>query len=301
MPDREYRERRFTAQDGLGLYFRDYGDPRSAATPVLCLGGFTRNARDFDALARRFCGERRVLCPDLRGRGRSDSDPNWRNYKPETYLNDIAHLLAVADVHRVVVVGTSLGGVLAMALGAVMPSALAGVVLNDIGPEIAPGGFDPILAYIRVDRPQPDWQSAARAIRTHLPDLVFQDDAMFEAMARNTYREGEDGRLHFDWDVDIVRPVLADGGAVPDLWPYFRGLRSVPLLAFRGEASDLLSEACFERMGRERPDARLVTVPRTGHAPTLTEPECVEALDAFLGEFRFRPGRPSGAGLFPPL
>ena len=282
--DAAYRERRFTAQDGLGLYFRDYGDPDSAATPVLCLGGLTRNAKDFDALARRLAAERRVLCLDLRGRGRSDYDPNWRNYRPATYLNDIAHLLPVAGVHRVVVVGTSLGGVLAMAMGATMPSALAGVVLNDIGPEIERGGLEPILSYIRVDRPQPDWKSVVRTIRTHLPDLVYQDEAMFEAMARNTFREGKDGLLRFDWDVNIVNPALADGGATADLWPFFHGLRSVPLLAFRGEASRLLTADCFARMGRERPDARMVTVPRTGHAPTLDEPECVAALDAFLRE-----------------
>ncbi len=283
MPDAAYRERRFAAQDGLQLYFRDYGDPGSAATPVLCLGGLTRNARDFDALARRLAGERRVLCLDLRGRGRSDYDPDWRNYVPATYLNDIAHLLAVAGVHRVVVVGTSLGGVLAMAMGAAMPSALAGAVLNDIGPEIERGGLDPILSYIRVDRPQPDWESAVRTIRTLLPDLAFQDEAMFEAMARNTWREGGDGLLHFDWDVNIVRPALADGGATADLWPFFRGLRRVPLLAFRGAASTILSADCFARMAGERPDAGMVTVPRTGHAPTLGEPECIAALDAFLG------------------
>ena len=284
MPEPAYRGRRFTAPDGLGLYFRDYGDPGSAATPVLCLGGLTRNAKDFDALARRVARERRVLCPDLRGRGRSDYDPNWRNYHPATYLNDIAHLLTVADVHRVVVVGTSLGGVLAMAMGASMPSALAGAVLNDIGPEIERGGLEPILSYIRVDRPQPNWESAVQTIRTLLPDLVYQDETMFEAMARNTYREGDDGLLHFDWDVNIVKPALADRGATPDLWPLFRGLRPTPLLAFRGEASKLLTADCFSRMARERPDASTITVPRTGHAPTLDEPECVAALDAFLRE-----------------
>ena len=282
MPEGEYRERRFAAQDGLKLYFRDYGDPDSPATPLLCLGGLTRNARDFDALARRLAGERRVLCLDLRGRGRSDYDPDWRNYRPATYLNDIAHLLAVANVHRVAAVGTSLGGVLAMAMGAAMPSALAGVVLNDIGPEIERAGLAPILDYIRVDRAQPDWENAVRTIRTLLPDLAYQDEAMFEAMARNTWREGEDGLLHFDWDVNIVRSALADRGATPDLWPLFRGLRRVPLLAFRGEASKLLTADCFARMAGERPDASMVTVPRTGHAPTLNEPECVAALDDFL-------------------
>ena len=282
MADGAWRERRFTAQDGLGLHYRDYGDADAAATPVLCLGGLTRNARDFDALARRVSARRRVLCLDLRGRGRSDYDPDWRNYRPETYIADIAHLLAAANLHRVAVVGTSLGGILAMAMAAAMPSSLAGVVLNDVGPEVEPGGLAPILAYIDADRPQPDWESAVRTVRTHLPNLAFQDEAMFETMARNTYREGEDGLLHFDWDVNIVKPLRRGGGAAPDLWPLFRGLRAIPLLAFRGAESDILSAGCFARMAAERPDARLVTVPRTGHAPTLAEPECVAALDAFL-------------------
>ena len=277
-----YREQRFTAQDGVSLYFRDYGDPGSAATPLLCLSGLFRNARDFDLLASRLAGERRVLCPDLRGRGRSDYDPDWRNYKPGTYLNDIAHLLAFANVHRVVVVGTSFGGVLAMVLGAFMLLNLAGVVLNDVGPEVEQGRMDGVFAYISVDRPQPDWKSAVKAIKTQMPGAVFQTEAMFEAMVRNTYCEGKDGLLHFDWDVNIVKPFIGTRGAIPNLWTYFRGLRPIPLLAFRGEVSDLLSEECFERMGREYPDARLVTVPETGHAPTLTEPECVAALDAFL-------------------
>ncbi len=105
---------------------------------------------------------------------------------------------------------------------------------------------------------------------------------MFEAMVRNIYRESEDGLLHFDWDPNIVKPIVGTQAATPDLWPYFRGLRHLPLLAFRGEVSDLFPEECFLRMGRECPNACLVTVPGTGHAPTLTEPECVAALDAFL-------------------
>ena len=139
-----------------------------------------------------------------------------------------------------------------------------------------------MLAYISVDRPQPDWKAAAEAIRTQTPSAVFQTEAMFQAMVRNTYRQGEDGLLYFDWDVNIVKPIIGTSGGLPDLWPYFRGLRPIPLLAFRGEFSDLFPEECFARLGQEHPDARLVTVPRTGHAPTLTEPECIAALDSFL-------------------
>ena len=102
-----------------------------------------------------------------------------------------------------------------------------------------------------------------------------------------TYREGEDGLLHFDWDVNIVKPimgtqVMGTQGEFPTFWPWSRGLRPIPMLVFRGEVSDLYSEEFFVRMGREYPEARLVSVSGTGHAPTLTEPECVAALDAFL-------------------
>ena len=119
-----FRERRVTSQDNLSLYLRDYGDPLSSATPVLCLGGLTRNSKDFRELAERLAGQRRVICPDYRGRGRSAYDPIWRNYTPTAYLTDVFHILSALNLHRVIVVGTSLGGLLAMGLGATMPSSL---------------------------------------------------------------------------------------------------------------------------------------------------------------------------------
>ncbi len=278
----EWRERRYTAQDGLGLYCRDYGDALSRRLPVLCLAGLSRNAKDFDDFASRLSADRRVLCPDLRGRGRSDRDPNWRNYDPRTYINNIVHLLTLTNVHRVVVVGTSLGGLLAMGLGPALPSALAGVILNDIGPELKPAGLKTIVEYLSVDRPQPDWEAAAASLKALLPDLCFQTGGMFDRMVRNTFREGENGMLHFDWDVDVIRPTIENGARVPELWPLFRGLRGIPTLAFRGEKSGLLTAECFEKMGREHPGLKRATVGGTGHAPTLTEPECVAAVDAFL-------------------
>lgn len=279
-----FRDRRYTAQDGLGLYYREYGDRLAPRTTVLCLAGLTRNAKDFHTFATRLAEDRLVLCPDLRGRGRSDHDPDWRHYDPRIYLNDIVQLLTLANVHRVVVVGTSLGGLLAMGLGAALPSALAGVVLNDIGPDLQPSGLKNIVNYISVDRPQPDWESAKAALRTLLPDLCFQTEELLDAMVRNTFREFEDGLLHFDWDVDIIRPTIRSGGHVPDLWPLFRGLRAVPTLAFRGEKSGLLTAECFARMGQEHPRLRQVTVRDTGHAPSLSEPECMAAIDDFLNE-----------------
>ncbi|MFI4986333.1 MAG: alpha/beta fold hydrolase [Alphaproteobacteria bacterium] len=278
----DYRERAFHAQDDLQLSYRDYGDPLAARTPLLCLSGLTRNARDFERLAMRESARRRVICLDYRGRGRSRYDPDWRNYRPETYLADIRHLLVAANVHRVVAIGTSLGGILAMALGALLPTALAGVVLNDVGPEIVTSGLARILDYVGIDRPQPDWASATRHIHSMFPSLGLTSEEDWRRVTEGTYRLGDDGQLHFDWDVAIAKPIMKGKGATPPLWPLFRSLRNIPVLALRGELSDVLSLATFERMAVEKPDLVRVSVPGVGHTPSLEEPATRSALDAFL-------------------
>ncbi|MEO5335669.1 MAG: alpha/beta hydrolase [Magnetospirillum sp. WYHS-4] len=279
----DFRERRFTSRDGLSLYFRDYGDPLSRATPVLCLGGLTRNSKDFHGLALWLAGQgRRAVCPDLRGRGRSQYDPDWRNYHPATYVDDLRHLLAVAGLHRAVVVGTSLGGVLAMALGAAQPAALVGVALNDVGPVVARGPLAPIVAYMADDRPLASWDEAAAKLRATFPDWPAHSPEEWLAVARITYRETPEGLRH-DWDPNLVRPLLAEAGAGDvKLWPLFHSLDRIPLLVLRGETSAILPSALLEAMAAARPDLRRAVIPNVGHAPGLAEPEARAALAEFL-------------------
>jgi len=278
----EYRKRSFTSQDGLRLSFRDYGDPLSKKTPLLCLGGLTRNASDFHDLAQRLKNERRILAPDYRGRGRSEYDPDWRNYHPRVYLNDIRHLLAATGVHRVAVLGTSLGGILAMTMGAAIPTALAGVILNDVGPDIHAPGLARILTYIRKDRPQPNWPAAAKHLKALMPALSIKTAAGWEALAHRTYREGADGALHFDWDINIAKQLQMPQQPPQDLWPFYRAIRHLPVLAFRGELSDILTTKTFERMAMEKPDLVQVTVMGCGHVPLLDEPPATVEIEHFL-------------------
>jgi pimeloyl-ACP methyl ester carboxylesterase len=280
-----FRERRLIAQDGLSLYYRDYGDPQSPRLPLLCLTGIVRNSADFANLADRHAADRRIICPDYRGRGRSGYDPDWRNYHPMTHVRDIAHLLAAIDLHRVMVVGTSFGGLLTMALAVLKPTALAAVVLNDIGPDLVDGGFSRILDYIGVDHPQPDWETAARYLRQLLPQLSIKTDEGWRQFTRATYREGDDGLLHFDWDVRVAKPLRAQRSEFPDLWPMFRALRPVPTLALRGATSDVFSADTFDRMALAKPDLLRATVAGSGHTPTLDEPDAAAAIDAFIRRF----------------
>ena len=283
-PPLGFRERTFRSQDDLELYFRDYGDPGDRRPPVLCLAGVTRNSKDFHELALRLSGGRRVLCPDYRGRGRSANDSDWRRYQPRTYVDDIRHLLAAADVHRVVVIGTSLGAVLAMVMAVAMPTAVAGALLNDVGARVESAGLQPIIDYMLDDRPQPDWAAAAHHLRETFPDLPAETDDEWLAIARNTYREVPDGNLRFDWDPKIVKAFATAQERSIDLWSLFRALKNVPLLAVRGEKSRILSEETFLRMIEEMPHMDHVTVTGVGHPPALNEPEVLEAIDALLSK-----------------
>ncbi len=277
-----YRERHYTTGDGLVLSYRDYGDPNSSLPAVLCLAGLTRNSKDFHEFAQRISAGRRVLCPDYRGRGRSEYDPHWRRYHVRTYLDDIRHLLAAANLHRVVVLGTSLGGIVAAAMAVAMPCALAGAVLNDIGPELDAGGLGRIVAYVGEARPQPDWEAAARYLAETLPNLPAADEAGVMRIARATYREDKDGLLRVDWDPNLAKRLRMDRGQALDLWPLFLAFGPLSVLALRGALSDVLSAATFERMGERMPGLARVTVPGVGHVPSLAEPEAREAIDALL-------------------
>lgn len=271
------------ARDGTRLHIaRHLPPPDAPARPdVLCLTGLTRNTKDFDRLGRDLAARgHRVFALDYRGRGRSERAADPMSYAAPVYIDDITAVLAALNLHRVVVIGTSLGGFLAMGMAVAMPSAIVGAVLNDAGPDVPEGGLARILAYVRAAPTYPDWNGAIDAVKKMLPDLNLDADG-WRAAAEGCFAEQADGRIQADWDPRIAE-ALEKAGPLPDLWPLFRALRPFPTLALRGELSTLLSESCFERMGREHPNLTRTVVPNRGHPPTLEEPESRSAIDAFF-------------------
>lgn len=276
----------YDSSDGLRLYGRVYAARRGGGLPVLCLPGLTRNSRDFVALALHLCEQHEVLAADLRGRGRSDWDPDPSHYQLLNYVQDAFSLLDSRKVKRVIVVGTSLGGLMAMVMSASHPERIVGVVLNDSGPEFDPVGIRRIAGYAGKLPPVSSWaQAAEQAKSTYGLALPGLSDEEWLAFAQRGYRESSAGVPVPDVDPKIAEAFKSPTPAPIDLWPLYAQIKSVPMLVIRGALSDLLSAATVARMVREKSDLQHVTVPNRGHTPLLDEPECLTAIDAFLARY----------------
>jgi pimeloyl-ACP methyl ester carboxylesterase len=273
----------FDSHDGLRLYSRVYAAAAADAAVVLCLHGLMRNSRDFGELALHLAGRYRVIVPDVRGRGLSARDPDFNNYQIPVYLRDTLTLLAGLGAARVSIIGTSMGGLMAMLLAASQPKLVSRIVLNDVGPEVDPRGLERIRGYAGRAAPVNSWPEAAAQVRADYgaawPDL---SDARWDEIARLSYRANAQGVPEADADPLIREPLRDTSRAAPDLWPMWGALARVPILAIRGAHSDVLSVTTLARMQRGKPDLQALQVANRGHAPLLDEPECVAAIDRFL-------------------
>lgn len=253
----DYAEIYHHSGDGLRLYSRDYPGPHANSPAILCLPGLTRNSKDFVELATHLRARHRVICPDQRGRGRSERDADPARYRPDVYVADMWSLVDLLQVQQFTVIGTSLGGLMAIMMIAQAPARIDRVVLNDIGPEIDPKGIARIASYVGKSGPVATWAEAARQT-AEINGVAFPDytSADWMDMARNVYVQ-EDAAPVLDYDPAISRG-LASGSAAPNLWPLFGVLGQKPLLAVRGALSDLLSAATFTEMTQRLPDRKSV-------------------------------------------
>ncbi|HEY1605441.1 MAG TPA: alpha/beta hydrolase [Allosphingosinicella sp.] len=267
--------------DGLRLHYRDYAGDESRP-PILCIPGLTRNARDFEGVADRLAGQWRLICVDLRGRGESGHAKDPMTYMPPVYLQDVELLTLALGLPRFTVFGTSLGGLIAMLIAMTDRARLAGVLHNDVGPELEAAGLDHIRTYVGKSQAWPTWMHAARALceaqKERYPDWTIDQWLVF---AKRVCRLTAEGRIVLDYDMRIAEPIRRPQPEA-DLWPMFRALAGIPTLLVHGALSDLLSDTTVERMRAELPDLDVAIVPRVGHAPTLEEPDAVAGIDRLL-------------------
>jgi pimeloyl-ACP methyl ester carboxylesterase len=287
-PPAAWADRTWQAADGLHLHARDYAPcSGEARLPVVCLHGLTRNAADFETLAPWIAARgRRVLAVDVRGRGLSAHDPEPMRYVPITYAGDVLCLLDGLGIARALFVGTSMGGIITMLVASLRPLAVAGAVLNDVGPSLNPEGLGRIGAYVGNRVHVSGWAEAADYARK-INERAFPHygQAQWEAFARRLFLPSPGGGLHLAYDPAIAVPFKNADPSLPppDLTPLFLGLATGrPSLLVHGELSDLLDQDRVLSMRLMAPEMDYALVKGVGHAPMLDEPEALDALAKFL-------------------
>jgi pimeloyl-ACP methyl ester carboxylesterase len=261
--------------------YTEWGDEREQRLAV-CVHGLTRNGRDFDELAKALQKKRRVACPDIAGRGRSEWLTDKTQYTFITYCADMTALLARLRGTSVDWIGTSMGGQIGMILAAQPNTPIVRLVLNDIGPFVPKEAPRRLLAYAATQpAPFASLAAAERYIREIYAPFGKLTDAQWTHLTRHSLREADGGGYALAYDPDIVEPLKEMQRADFHIWPLWDRIRC-PVLVLRGKESDVLLESTVEEMKRRGPPVEVVEIEGVGHAPTLTAPEHVSIVRDWL-------------------
>lgn len=276
------REVQCASPSGLHrMSYLEWGDPENPRV-LVCVHGLTRNGRDFDTLAQALCGDYRVICPDVVGRGQSGRLRDPAGYAIPQYVADMVTLIARLGVKEVHWVGTSMGGLIGTALAGMPDSPIKRLVLNDVGPIITGASLRRIGEYLGAD---PTWDTFAEAeayVRKVSAPFGPLTDGQWHALTDSSVSRRADGRWGFLYDPAIAKPFQLAFAAVDiDLWPLYEQV-PCPTLAVRGAESDLLPRATWLQMAERGPKAQLAEFPGIGHAPMFMSDDQIAVVRAFL-------------------
>ena len=283
----EMREGKVKCLSAAGFHHMAYVEWGDAGNPkvLVCVHGLTRCSRDFDFLAQALADEYRVVCPDVVGRGCSDWLRNKSLYAVPQYCADITTLLARLDVESVDWVGTSMGGLIGMALAVQPETPIRRLVLNDVGPVITASSLERIGTYLGAAPRFDSIEQAEAFVRFVSATFGSFSDEQWRHLTVHVTRVAADGKLEFAYDPGIAEPFrevqATSNGKDVEMWPIYDGI-TCPTLLLRGEASDLLTHETALQMSQRGPRAKLVEVPGVGHAPMLMNSHQVAPLREFL-------------------
>ena len=284
----EPQQKRVQCISPSGLHdmaYKEWGDPANPKV-LVCVHGVTRVSDDFDVLAAAMCGEYRVVCPDVVGRGRSGKLRNPMHYGVPQYVSDMVTLLARVNAETVHWVGTSMGGLIGMGLTSLPDNPVRKLVLNDVGPSLNPAALARISTYIGQEQRFASFEEGLAYIREISQPFGPHSEEQWRKLAADVLRQTEDGQWTRNYDIGIAAPIkvttpemVQQGEAM--LWAAYDAI-SCPTLLVRGADSDLLLRETAAAMPQRGPRAPLVEFPGVGHAPTFVTPEQIAVVREFL-------------------
>ncbi|MCC6609421.1 MAG: alpha/beta hydrolase [Burkholderiales bacterium] len=278
------RRRTVTCASPSGLHRLSYVEWGARDNPraVLCVHGLTRCARDFDPLAQALAPDYRVICPDMPGRGFSDWLKNPAEYAIPTYVNDIVTLVARLDVEEIDWVGTSMGGLIGMALAAQPDAPVRRMVLNEAGPLVKAESLERISTYVGLAPRFASLADAERYVRAVSAPFGPHSDAEWRFLTEHVVRQQPDGAYCLHYDPRLAEPFNASRPHQDvELWGMWDTI-ACPTLVIRGELSDLLTRETVAEMQERGPRAHVAEVAGVGHAPTLMKPDQIAMVRSFL-------------------
>lgn len=262
------------------IAYADWPGPEDVP-PLLCIPGFTRTGRDFEELAKALAGHRRVICPDLVGRGNSSRLTDPTGYTMHTYLSHMAALIAALGVRKVAVLGVSMGGLVAMGLAADPAIGVARLVLVDIGPSVPSTAFDLLDLYLAGNHRFPDFDALLAHVKIYFAACDLPSELAWRLFAFRGARKLEDGSYVPGYDPAIRIPFRTDFRGMERAWPGYDAI-DTRTLVLRGAQSHVLPAEVADEMTRRGPRATLVTIPGAGHWPALMKPAETSLVARFL-------------------
>jgi pimeloyl-ACP methyl ester carboxylesterase len=261
--------------------FWEWTDPTEANLPVLfCAHGLTRNGRDFELVAQRLSKRYRVIAIDYVGRGQSDRLPSAANYIVPQYVADSLTVIARLGVDQVTWLGTSMGGIVGMVLAAMPKTPIKTLVLNDIGPEIAPAGLARIATMVGRAPELSDYEQAKKIVVANSSNFGEHSEAHWELFVKH-YVVAQGKNWVFNYDPAIAQGTKQSQREPINLWPYYDQIKA-PTLVIRGALSDLFAADVAQQMTVRGPKAKLIVIDRVGHAPTLLPSDQIDHIEQFL-------------------
>ncbi len=279
------RQRSFMALGSAGFHrvaYTEWGDS-NAERVLVCVHGLIRNARDFDPLAAALAETGwRVVCPDVPGRGESEPLAEIRHYEVPAYCSILTNLIARLDVGAVDWLGTSMGGLIGMAMAAQANTPIRRLILNDVGAFVPMAALDRIRSYVGIRMRFPDLGAVEAYLRETYRGFAPLSDAQWRHLAEHAARREADGTLLMRYDSRIGDAMRAKPLEDADLWTLWENIR-VPVLLLRGGKSDVLPAAVADAMTTRGPGCELVTFPEHGHAPPLMSAAQIGVVREWLG------------------